>query len=596
MIREPFRFRETFATILADDPAHIAAAKAGILSARQVLEAHIARDPFFGSTYEPYEPDSGELVIIRMADAARRAGVGPMAAVAGTIAWAGVEAMQEAGAAFGVIDNGGDIALIADRPVRVGVHAGSAALSNRVAFVVPPQETILGAAADSMTLGDRFDILKNKATEALTPVGNLLVGAIEEGMPALAEAVDGLAVAGAGFAGMLQQAGAGFAPIADTLQTRLAPVIDFMQAELARVLVWWEKNSPVFIKAWQNIAAVIQWVIEQVIVPVIEWAWPYIETIISGALDEILNVAKLAASLIAGDWQSAGDSVIGITRGFMDLLNGVMAAGWDAIATGIEYVVNGIAGFIVQVITSLIQAVEKVVNAWIDELEKWLPKDEDGNGGVLPRVDLSGVIDSFIPRAAVRIPRWAEAQQTSTSSRDAEDLLEDIGTEEDMNRSPAIAQSSVTVLPSTIAEVPAVPAMEVGFPAAEAAAIAASAPSSTGIESPLEVEALNWDEMLDPSTPDTPLPVALANWDEMPAINPSVFVAPPIRDVVAGDGAGPGGIGSLPIVRESPFEMILKMDGFPLGKIIIPSLGACVRAAGASGGEVRITPTRIDFL
>jgi len=88
-----------------------------------------------------------------MADATRKAGVGPMAAVAGTIAWAGVEAMKEAGATFGVIDNGGDIALVSDRPVRVGVHAGSAALSNRVAFVVPPQETILGICTSSATVG-----------------------------------------------------------------------------------------------------------------------------------------------------------------------------------------------------------------------------------------------------------------------------------------------------------------------------------------------------------------------------------------------------------------------------------------------------------
>lgn len=153
MIREPFRFRETFATILADDPAHIAAAKAGILAARQVLEAYIARDPFFAATYEPYTPDSDDRVIVRMADAARKAGVGPMAAVAGTIAWAGVEAMQDAGADFGVIDNGGDIALVADRPVRVGVHAGGAALSNRIAFVVPPQETILGICTSSATVG-----------------------------------------------------------------------------------------------------------------------------------------------------------------------------------------------------------------------------------------------------------------------------------------------------------------------------------------------------------------------------------------------------------------------------------------------------------
>ena len=88
-----------------------------------------------------------------MADATRKAGVGPMAAVAGTIAWAGVEAMAEAGAAFGVIDNGGDIALIADRPVRVGVHAGSSALSNRVAFVVPPQDLVLGVCTSSATVG-----------------------------------------------------------------------------------------------------------------------------------------------------------------------------------------------------------------------------------------------------------------------------------------------------------------------------------------------------------------------------------------------------------------------------------------------------------
>ena len=153
MIRERFHFRETFANILADDPAHAAAAKSGMMAARQVLEAHIVRDPFFATTFDPYEPDSDEPVITRMADATRKAGVGPMAAVAGTIAGAGVEAMQEAGATFGIIDNGGDIALVSDRPVRVGVHAGSAALSNRLAFVVPPQETILGICTSSATVG-----------------------------------------------------------------------------------------------------------------------------------------------------------------------------------------------------------------------------------------------------------------------------------------------------------------------------------------------------------------------------------------------------------------------------------------------------------
>ena len=47
MIREPFRFRETIATILADEAEHVAAAKRGMLTARQALEAYIACDPFF---------------------------------------------------------------------------------------------------------------------------------------------------------------------------------------------------------------------------------------------------------------------------------------------------------------------------------------------------------------------------------------------------------------------------------------------------------------------------------------------------------------------------------------------------------------------
>ena len=153
MIRERFRFRETIATILADDPAHVAAAKRGILSSRQELEAYIARDPFFAATFDPYVPDSDAVIVKRMSDATRKAGVGPMAAVAGAIAWAGIEAMQEAGAAYGVIDNGGDIALVTDRPITIGIHAGESPFSDRIAFALPPQETVLGVCTSSATVG-----------------------------------------------------------------------------------------------------------------------------------------------------------------------------------------------------------------------------------------------------------------------------------------------------------------------------------------------------------------------------------------------------------------------------------------------------------
>lgn len=169
MIREHFQFRQTITTILAEESAQIEAAKEGILAARQELERLIAADPFFGATLDPYSPASPGRVAGRMAAAGENAAVGPMAAVAGTIAWAGVEAMQEAGAAFGIVDNGGDIALISDRPVRVGIYAGASTLSSRFAFVVPPQHEVLGICTSSATVGPSISFGAADAVVVFSP-------------------------------------------------------------------------------------------------------------------------------------------------------------------------------------------------------------------------------------------------------------------------------------------------------------------------------------------------------------------------------------------------------------------------------------------
>jgi ApbE superfamily uncharacterized protein (UPF0280 family) len=153
MIREHFQYRTTITTLLAEEEAHIEAAKIAMMDARSELEHEILRDPFFGSTYDPYTTEVSSPVAQRMAAASKPAGVGPMAAVAGTIAWYGVEAMRDAGATFAVIDNGGDIALITDRDVTIGIHAGTSPFSGKLAFRVSPQESILGICTSSATVG-----------------------------------------------------------------------------------------------------------------------------------------------------------------------------------------------------------------------------------------------------------------------------------------------------------------------------------------------------------------------------------------------------------------------------------------------------------
>lgn len=154
MIRHHFELRQTIATVIADCQEHVDAACGGLVGARHDVERTITEDPFFGSAFDPYRPRSGGRTVMRMASAAFSAGVGPMAAVAGAIAWGGLEAMAAAaGARFGIIDNGGDIALISDREVRVGVYAGDAPASGRYAFIVPPQDEILGICTSSATVG-----------------------------------------------------------------------------------------------------------------------------------------------------------------------------------------------------------------------------------------------------------------------------------------------------------------------------------------------------------------------------------------------------------------------------------------------------------
>lgn len=158
MIRRHFQYKQTITTILADSEADINLAKAGILDARVAVEAMVASDPFFASTFEPYDPGSDHPAISRMVDAAYEADVGPMAAVAGTIAWAGVEAMQEGGSLFGVVDNGGDIAFLTDRVLRVGMYAGNTAGFGQSAFLCPPSSKITGVCTSSATVGPSISL------------------------------------------------------------------------------------------------------------------------------------------------------------------------------------------------------------------------------------------------------------------------------------------------------------------------------------------------------------------------------------------------------------------------------------------------------
>jgi ApbE superfamily uncharacterized protein (UPF0280 family) len=95
-----------------------------------------------------------------MAEAAEKVGVGPMAAVAGTMAQMAAEAGLQAGAGEVIVENGGDIYLKAEEPVVIGLLTGTTELADKLAFSLEPGDTPIsicsssGKMGHSMSMGD----------------------------------------------------------------------------------------------------------------------------------------------------------------------------------------------------------------------------------------------------------------------------------------------------------------------------------------------------------------------------------------------------------------------------------------------------------
>ena len=134
------------------------AVTARIVRLRTVLEEYIARHGEFASSLTPVEllADAPEIAR-RMADAAGIVGVGPMAAVAGTVAQMSAQA---AGDAEAIVENGGDIFLAARRPVTVGLYAGNGPLSDSLALSIPPEAMPLAVCSSSGVMGHSLSLGK----------------------------------------------------------------------------------------------------------------------------------------------------------------------------------------------------------------------------------------------------------------------------------------------------------------------------------------------------------------------------------------------------------------------------------------------------
>ncbi|MFC1502390.1 UPF0280 family protein [bacterium] len=159
--RHHFEYRESIVTFLCGDK-YLAAGEQALIGQRRILESYIEKNPDFRTTHSPVNPEKAPDLISRMCIQSRKVDVGPMASVAGTLAFEALSAMLEAGAPEAVVDNGGDMALFIHNPVRVGIFGGNTSL-NTLALEVEPRDRPFGICTSSGVVGHSFSYGKTNA-------------------------------------------------------------------------------------------------------------------------------------------------------------------------------------------------------------------------------------------------------------------------------------------------------------------------------------------------------------------------------------------------------------------------------------------------
>lgn len=141
-----------------------------VLQCRLQLEHYIVRHPLFLATLDPLPMDFLAPPLVReMLAAAQKAGVGPMAAVAGAIAEFVGKALAADGVAEIIVENGGDLYVQRLKECSVAIFAGQSPLSYKVGLRLLPARMPVGVCTSSGTVGHSLSFGK---ADSVTVVAN----------------------------------------------------------------------------------------------------------------------------------------------------------------------------------------------------------------------------------------------------------------------------------------------------------------------------------------------------------------------------------------------------------------------------------------
>lgn len=139
-------------------------ARESVLNLRGQIESYIKKDRSFYSSLEPVKVASDAPDIVKtMSGAAEKAGVGPMAAIAGAIA----EYVGRGLAVYSdeiIVENGGDIFIKTNIIRRIGIFAGEfSPFTGKIALEIGPSQKGVGVCTSSGTISHSLNFGKADA-------------------------------------------------------------------------------------------------------------------------------------------------------------------------------------------------------------------------------------------------------------------------------------------------------------------------------------------------------------------------------------------------------------------------------------------------
>jgi uncharacterized protein len=144
-----------------------------VMKYRSQIEEHIKQNQDFLTSLEPLLlPNSAPDIVKDMIKTTDKAGVGPMASVAGAIAeYVGRDLLPFSPEV--IIENGGDLYLKVDKKRVIGIFAGKSPFTGKIGLEVEPNDTPIGICTSSGTVGHSLSFGRADAAVAISPSATL---------------------------------------------------------------------------------------------------------------------------------------------------------------------------------------------------------------------------------------------------------------------------------------------------------------------------------------------------------------------------------------------------------------------------------------